>query len=206
MTIWATWGAEWELNSKVSFDGINKIVYVHPEVTTLDIRADLYSAWVRWITLYDNLKFSPLLRVTGFDSIGGGAYTGDIYFLINGWKLSINTQLVKVTGVLYSDNYDTPFYTTNMIPQYPATVSALVTTVSTGGGGATASAVRQELDANSTKLAQIKALLDSMQIPTSAEITSAVWGTSINTLTDKNTIGGYITKVLLSIPKFLGLK
>ena len=42
--------------------------------------------------------------------------------------------------------------------------------------------------------------------PTADEIADAVWNRGINTLTDKNTIGGFISKVLLTIPKFLGLK
>jgi hypothetical protein len=222
--IWAAWASEWELNSKVSFDGINKIVYVHPEVTLLDIRADVYSAWIAWVVLYDNMKFLPTIRYTGYDPIGGGQFTGDSYFLINGWKLSVNLQNVKVTGVLFSDDYPTAYYTPDLVPQYPATVSALVNTVSTGGSGAsaaelwaygdralsvnppTATEIRVEMDANSVKLAQIKAIMDSMVVPTASQNADAVWNKPISGMTDKTTIGGYISKVLLSIPKFLGLK
>jgi hypothetical protein len=39
-----------------------------------------------------------------------------------------------------------------------------------------------------------------------AEIANAVWNVSVDAMSDKTTIGGYISKVLLSIPKFLGLK
>ena len=138
MSIWAAWSPDWALYDKVDFDGINKIIYVHPEVTTLDIRGDVYTSWVDWVSLRDNLKFLPAIRTTGLDSIGGGVYTGDVYFLINGWKLSVDLQKVKVTGVLYSDDYDTPFYTTNMVAQYPVTVSSLVNTVSTTGSSITA--------------------------------------------------------------------
>lgn len=182
---WSTWGADWELGDKVSFDGINKIIYVHPEVTAFDIRADLYSSWMSWIALYDHVKFLPAVRVTGFDPIGPGVYTGDTYFLINGWKLSINLQTTKVTGVLYSDDYDTAYYTDQLVAQYPATVSSLVTTVSTGGGsgGSTASEIwsygsrslttafptaptvsqiRAEMDTNSTKLESIKTKVDTL--------------------------------------------
>lgn len=190
--IWAAWGADWELNDKVSFDGINKIIYVHPEVTTLDIRADVYTSWVDWVVLYDNMKFLPAIRYTGYDPIGGGQFTGDSYFLINGWKLSINLQNVKVTGVLFSDDYPTAYYTQDLIPQYPATVSALVNTVSTGGSGASAAElwtyanrelsispptvaeIRVEMDTNSVKLAQIKAIMDSMVIPTVQQIRTEI--------------------------------
>lgn len=196
------------MTNKVSFDGINKIIYVNSDVTALDIRADVYSSWINWIVIDDNLKFSSALRTTGFDPIGSGTYTGDIYFLINGWKLSVNLLQVRVTGVLYSDDYSTAFYTPSLQPQYPVTVAALVNTVSVGGGGSapTAAQIRQEIDNNSTKLAQIKIILDSINIPTAPENADAVWNKSISTMTDKTTIGGFITKMVLTIPKFLGLK
>jgi hypothetical protein len=168
--IWASWGADWTLNDKVSFDGVNKIIYVHTDVTEFNIRTDLYTSWVDWVALYDHTKFLPAIRVTGLDPIGGGVYTGDVYFLTNGWKLSINLQAAKVTGVLFSDDYDTAYYTLDLAPQYPATVSSLVTTVLTGGSEIsvsdiwnhstrtlttsipTAVQIRQEIDANSTQL------------------------------------------------------
>lgn len=37
-------------------------------------------------------------------------------------------------------------------------------------------------------------------------VATAIWNTPVSTLTNKTTIGGYISKVLLSLPKFLGLK
>lgn len=206
--VWGAWSQDWALYDKVSFDGINKIIYVHPEVTSFDIRADLYTSWVDWVVLQDNLKFDQAIRTTGLDPIGSGVFTGDVYFLINNWKLSINLQKVKVTGVLYSDNFDTAYYTENLAPQYPATVSALVNTVATGSGGSgpTAAQIRQEIDNNSTKLIQIKAILDTIDIPTSLENADAVWSKPVASMTDKTTIGGYLHKMILTIPKFLGLK
>ena len=158
--VWGAWAPDWSLYDKVDFDGINKIIYVHPEVTSLDIRNDVYTSWVDWIALRDNLKFMPAIRTTGLDPIGGGAYTGDVYFLINGWKLSVDISRVKVNGVLYSDDYDTAYYTTSLTPQYPATVSALVNTIAPvvtvdGLVVPTAQEIRQEMDLNSTKLNSI---------------------------------------------------
>lgn len=127
--VWGAWSPDWALGNKVDFDGASKIIYVHPEVTQLDIRNDLYSSWVEWVELRDHSKFLPAMRYTGLDPIGGGQFTGDTYFLTNGWKLSIDLTKVRVTGVLYSDNYDTAFYSPTLQPQYPATVAALVNTV-----------------------------------------------------------------------------
>lgn len=127
--VWGAWSPDWALGNKVDFDGINKLIHVHPEVTALDIRQDVYSGWVDWVLLRDNAKFLPAIRYTGFDPIGGGQYTGDTYFLINGWKLLIDLRKVKVSGVLYSDNYDTAYFIDANTAQYPATVSSLVNTV-----------------------------------------------------------------------------
>lgn len=143
-----------------------------------------------------------------FTTTGGGVFTGDVYFLINGWRLSVNLQNVRVTGVLYSDDFDTAYYTPSMVAQYPVSVSALVTTVSTGSSGGTsgptAAQIRAEIDSNSIKLNSIKNTVDTL--PTQEETAYAVWNTPVSIMTNKSTIGGYISKVLLSIPKFLGLK
>lgn len=181
--VWGAWSPDWALGNKVDFDGINKIIYVHPEVTDLDIRTDVYSAWVDWLVLRDNSKFLAAMRYTGFDPIGGGQYTGDTYFLINGWKLSVDLSKVRVTGVLFSDDYDTAFYTTSMVPQYPATVASLVNTVSVAGGSGASAA---ELWAYSNRSL-------STAPPTAVEIANATWAHSF-------------ASKLLTVAKFLGLK
>ena len=181
--VWGAWSPDWALGNKVDFDGINKIIYVHPEVTTLDIRSDIYSGWVDWVVLRDNTKFLPAIRYTGFDPIGGGQYTGDSYFLTNGWKLSVDLAKVRITGVIFSDDYDTAYYTSGLAAQYPATVSALVNTVAIGGvSGVTAA----ELWAYNNRTI-------TTTIPTAAEIATATWA---HTFANK----------LLTVAKFLGLK
>lgn len=115
---------------KVIFDGETKTISVLPGVTTLDIRTDLYSAWVWWTSLRDNSKFLYAIRYAGLDPIGIGTYTGDIYFLKNGWKLLLDLTKVKITGALYSDDFDSAYYDYNGNIQFPATVSALVNTIS----------------------------------------------------------------------------
>lgn len=172
----------WDLYQKVTFDGIARIIYVNPTVTTLDIRSEVYSAWIDWVTLRDNMKYTVPIRYTGFDPIGGGKYTGDSYFLINGWKLSVDLAKVRVTGVLFSDDYDTAYYTPTMVAQYPATVSSLVSTVAIPSAGPSAAEVWAY---NNRAL--------SVPSPTAQEIANATWAHSF-------------TNKLLTIAKFLGLK
>lgn len=127
--MYANW-AYWQLYDKVTFDGIAKLITVNDGVTSLDIRADLYSAWVAWASMPNNQQYLYAVRYTGLDAIPGGR-TGDSYFLINGWRLILDLRRVAVNGILFSDNYSTAYYDVDMNPQYPATVSALVNVVST---------------------------------------------------------------------------
>lgn len=123
--------SEWELQEKVDFDGINKIITVYPHVTTLDIREDVWSAWVRWDAMLarNYNRFDPAMERTGLESIPGSEPTGDFYFLINGWKLVIDLTAVAVTGVLYSRDFLTAYYDSELKPQFPIKVSSIVNVV-----------------------------------------------------------------------------
>lgn len=160
---------------KCVFDGPNKLIIVSDGVTELDIKQDVYSDWKEWVQYGDNSKFVPAIRSTGGDPISGTTqFTGDVYFLINGWKLVVNLTKVAVTGVLYSDDFNTAYYTPELVAQFPVRVSAIVNVVATETiGGITVPTVediRNEMDANSIKLLQIKAILDSMDVPTTVQI------------------------------------
>jgi hypothetical protein len=116
-----------------SFDGIRKLIIVHPEVSSLSIKQDVYSSWKQWVMLSDNAKYLPAIRSIGGDPIGGGQYAGDIYFLMNGWKIYIDHS-VSVTGVIYSEDGLSPFIVPNNTYIVENKVSNIVNTVSTGGG------------------------------------------------------------------------
>lgn len=157
---WSYWG----LYQKVTFDGVNKLITVNAGVTSLNLRSELYSAWINWLAIEQNTGFLYAMRYSGLDVIPGG-FTGDIYFLINGWRLIIDLTKVAVNGVLYSEDYPTAYYDVNLTPQYPATVSALVNTVVTyqnvlsGDPTSVAAAVRTNL---TPELAKITAQTDGL--------------------------------------------
>jgi hypothetical protein len=108
MLLWASYSDQWKLNHKVTFDGVNKRIYIAPDVQTLDVKQDIYSDWKEWMQLYDNAKFLPAFRSIGGDPVGDGQFAGDIYFLINGWQIVID-HLVTLTGTLYQDDGLSPF-------------------------------------------------------------------------------------------------
>ena len=180
--IWGAWGRQWADVAKVDFDGFNKLIIVHPEVTTLDIRTDVYSAWINWHEdSGDNQRWPFAVRYSGMDAIPGGE-SGGIFFLMNGWKLVIDFNKVAVSGVLYSDTYDTAYWSSNGLPMYPATVSALVNNSVSYQNVVTGTALNAQ------------------------EIREAVWNAPVSSHTATGTFGEFIGKKLLTLAKFLGLK
>ncbi len=86
---------------KVTFNGQLKHIIVGENVTTLDIRQDVYSAWKEWMLIDDNSKYLPALRTIGGDPapLGSGRFAGDIYFLINGWQIQVDRPDVMLQAV-----------------------------------------------------------------------------------------------------------
>lgn len=147
----------WQLYHKVTFDGPNKMIIVNPGVNSINVKTDLYSDWKEWIQLEDYSKYLPALRTTGGDPTGVGSYSGDIYFLINGWRLQVDHSCF-IDGVLYSDDYPSPFIQVTGTQIVTNKVSSLVQTVApqiTGITVPTVQEIRTEMDVNSTKLTAI---------------------------------------------------
>lgn len=131
--LWTNYWEDWLLYHKCSFDGINKLIIVHPEVSTIDIKKDVYSDWKEWLLVRNNSKYTQALRVIGGDPIGGSKYAGDIYFLINNWQIYIDHS-VAVTGIIYSDDGINPFRVPTDTYIVTNVVSNLVQTVASGSG------------------------------------------------------------------------
>ena len=145
----------WVLNHKVTFDGAAKLIYINDATTNLDMKIDLYSDWKEWVTTRDNSKYLPAIRTVGGDATISGQFAGDMYFMINGWRLVVDLTKVKITGVLFSDDYDTPWLDeTTMNPVFPAQVSSLVNTVAPS--------------------------LDGLNIPTATQTAQEVWEYVVN--------------------------
>ena len=126
---------------KVVFDGPNRLIIVDENVTELDIREDVYESWKEWVRNPDlqNAEYLAAIRGVGGDPISGTTdqFVGDLYFLINNWRLVYDPRRVAVTGVLYSDDFDTAYYLDQpnlydtpefLSPLFPARVSAIVNT------------------------------------------------------------------------------
>ena len=169
---WAAFGAEWALAEKVSFNGVTKRITVNAGVTALDIREDVYSAWVRWVELDDNARFRLAMRVSGFDPIPGG-FTGATYFMTNGWKLEYDPNVGAIAGGLYSDDYATPYWSVADQPIFPATVSSLVNSAVVTQNVVTGTALTPEQTAAAVWSAATRTLTASLD-PNVAQIVAAL--------------------------------
>jgi hypothetical protein len=149
---------------KVTFDGDNRLIYINPQYSSISIKVDVYSAMKRWLQRRQNTQYYPPLRTIGGDQVGtSGQYAGDIYFLFNNWLMIIDHQ-VSVSGILYTDNYTTPYLITS-------------------GGGVIASVSNLAYSYNTV----------GATVPTASQIATQVWTTPSSGLTDVTTIGGQIT-------------
>ena len=196
---------------KVTFDGLNKLIYVNPEVTEISVKQDIYSNWKEWAQVRTNSSFLPAIRVVGGDPITGTSdFTGDTYFLINGWRIIIDHGFT-ISGVIFSDDFATPYVEAEGAKLVLNKVAALVQTVApqinaedlnvtVDPQAPTVVEIREEMDANSSISA------NTANIPTKQEIRDEIFNTLITDLTDANTFGGFVAKKLLSVVKFLGFK
>lgn len=89
----------------VTINGPSKLFIADPGTTTLDVAADLYTAWVDWMAVSDNSKYLPAFRVVGGDPTTGVNKIAPYFFLTNGWRLrpqEANHSLL-ITGILLVD-------------------------------------------------------------------------------------------------------
>lgn len=126
---WIFHQAQWSLQHKVTFDGVNKLIIVSPNVTEINVAIDIYSDWKEWMVQLGNENYLPAIRSTGNDPTGPGQFSGQSFFMINGWRVLIDHSC-EFIGALYSDDFPSPFTyppDTNIVR---STVSSLVTVVS----------------------------------------------------------------------------
>jgi len=170
------WQEDWLLYHKVVFDGINRLIIINPDEPLISVKNDIYSSWKEWARLRDNAKFLPAIRTTGGDPVGGGQNTGDSYFLINNWQVYVS-DATEIVGILYSDNFPSPFVTAPEANIVRSTVSNLV----------------QSLGFTGTITAD------------NEQIAGAVWDYLMSDANTPGSVGERLGK-LLTVAKYLGLK
>ena len=160
---------------KFYVDEAQKLVVFAPETETIDIRVDVYSALKKWFSILDNAKYPFPIRSIGGDITTGTQRAGDTYFLINGYRVVYDVTKVRVSGILYSDDFDTPWLQKGSLdPVYPAAVSNLALAIETGGGGGATSEEIAALTASIAALADENTVITANQAALSA-ITTEIW-------------------------------
>jgi hypothetical protein len=112
------------------------------------------------------------MRFSGADPIPGGE-TGVTFFMINGWKLVYDPNTVAVSGVLYSEDFATAYWSFSGDPIYPATVSALVNSAVSYQNVVTGTALTAEQTATAVWQAAARTLTSSLD-PNASQIAAAV--------------------------------
>ena len=148
---------------KVTFDGVNKRIYLNTQYLSFNVKIDLYSAGKRWLQRRQNLGYPAPLRAIGGDPLAGGLYAGDIYFLTNDWRIVVNHQ-VTIVGTIYNDNTAVNPYIINSGGGVIATTSNLAYAYNTLGA----------------------------TVPTAVEISNEVWSKAASSLSDTATVGGKV--------------
>jgi hypothetical protein len=100
--------------SKVTFDGMNRLIIVDPGITDLDVKIDLYSDWKEWVKVGNNSQYSQAMRATGGDPLPGSKSLGSTFFLMNGWRIRPyeGSHTLNVNGNLYTEEGVSPYVST----------------------------------------------------------------------------------------------
>lgn len=151
---------------KATFDGEARIITISPQYSDVRVKLDLYSASKRWLQRRQNACYPPCFETSGGDSVGSGLYTGDIYFLVNDWRIRVNTQ-VNIIGTVYNKSN-----------------SSLSPYIVESGGGVVATVSSLAYAYNTT----------GVTVPSAAETAQAVWSTNPATFSS-TTVAGKIQQI-----------
>jgi len=179
----------WELDHKVTFFGIEKIIQINEGVTNVDVKRDIYSSWKEWASLQDNVKFPIAISAIGGEPITSTTAVGATYFLENGWRIRP-----------WSGNYI-------------LTIDGNVYTREAGGAPTFAPEIKSTITISfnrSSLVDRVDLNPDVVQIDVnvlSQQISSLVWALGLTEAANtEGSIGDHITNKLLTVNKYLSLK
>lgn len=129
--------------AKFTVDTTNKLFIAKSAIVSFNVKVDLYSdAKEHWITDSTAFKFDFPIRTIGGDSVGGGQFAGDLYFLRDGWKIRPDeaNHTLTITGNLFLDAGEAGNLIVPTVGDFTVLVQAvrsnLVLGIETGGGTA----------------------------------------------------------------------
>lgn len=178
--------------SKVTFDGINKLIVVDNTITSLNVKIDLYSDWKEWFKESDNAKYLKAMRTIGGDPTTGIKSVSPYFFLTNGWKIRPyeGDHTLTIDGNLFVDEPETYGYnlTVPTLGDYTVTINLSTTSdaivVSAGSGLSTEEHNQlMETALQATLLNAVTTISDNnTRIKTIEQINSGCWELKNNQL------------------------
>ncbi len=184
--IWAAFGDYWTAYHDVTFDGENRLIYVAPEITLINIEIHIYSDWKEWMAIADNSKYAQAIRSVGGDELPGGDKLGATFFMMNGWKVVID-HAIQFVGNVYSQDGSAPFVTELGQQLSTTQVSNLI----------------DKIAPSDESVAEI---IEAAEIPTADDTANAVWDKKTSDHLLVGTFGKHVGRTILTIKTFLGLK
>lgn len=130
----------------LTFDTVNKRIILDTATITAQ---EIYSGWVDWVVLSDNIKYSQAFLAVGGDNLGGGLSIPPYYFLANGWRVRPMevSHTLTLTGNLFVDGGGDPIVST--LGSFNVLIRSVVPVQAQGiaTGGTTAPTAAENADA-----------------------------------------------------------
>jgi hypothetical protein len=184
---------------KVTFDGINKLILINENETTIDFRTDVYSMWKEWVTWRDYAKYEFAITAIGGQPITGTQNVGITYFLENGWRIQpwSGNYVLEISGNLY----------TREVGQNPVVPTSGVAVSLTRSN--LVDVVAPEVSLSESDIGAIAANTSTQvwaDIPMQdivANTADGVWSQSVVSYNDPTTFGGWTKKKLATTTKVI---
>ena len=121
----------------ITFDPVNKRVILDSASVSA---TELYSRWVDWAALSENLKYGMVFRQVGSDDLGAGLSIPPYIFLQGEWRVRPmeSNHNLTITGNLFVEGGGVPFvqtlgtYQVNVNYTVPVQAQGISTSGSTG--------------------------------------------------------------------------
>jgi len=95
--------------SKITFDGVNRIIQVNSGERVLLFEIDVYNEWKTWSL--SNLGYAQAIIKWGGDTISTGTIIDKSFTLINDWRIRPygEDQVLLIDGNVFTDNCEPPY-------------------------------------------------------------------------------------------------
>ena len=199
----------WNLYHNITFDGVNKLIYISYGTTTIEIKT-LYSMWKEWVLLRDNSKYLQAMSSIGGEPLPGGRFVGGTFFLLNGWRIRTweGNHTLTLIGNLFTQEGDSVIVPT--LQPWNIAINSFQSTLVDGVTGLTPEEHAHLLDIPTSGSINISGLTteehDKLMSLVNTDVQAIIDGVWDKTLPNGQSVKDYIVYKLLTTNKFIGLQ